>query len=145
MKYYVYHIPGIKYGATKDMEYRAKAGDYVNLYGPNSWTIVATCNTAEEADELERRLNIEAGYEWNESRSYLNMLAFAARGGRKPNCEFSDTHRQALSRAKLQPPEIVEFVRRDLEECILSQRAIAKKYKISRTSVSNIRDRKKGY
>ena len=69
--------------ATKDMSSRAKKGNYVNLYGPNSWSIVSTCNTVEEADVLERQLNLEAGYEWNESRSYLNMLAFAAKGGRK--------------------------------------------------------------
>ena len=42
MEYYIYHIPGVKYGATKDMSSRAKKGNYVNLYGPNSWSIVST-------------------------------------------------------------------------------------------------------
>ena len=145
MKYYIYHIPGVKYGATKDMSSRAKKGNYVNLYGPNSWLIVSTCNTVEEADVLERQLNLEAGYEWNESRSYLNMLAFAAKGGRKKGSTFSKEHKEALQAAKLQPKEIVDSVRADIANNNMSFRAIARKYNISPTSIYNIRDRKKGY
>ncbi len=46
MEYYIYHILGVKYGATKDMAYRAKKGNYTELYGPNSWSIVQICNTS---------------------------------------------------------------------------------------------------
>ena len=35
MKYYVYHIPGVKIGCTKDI-LEAKRGNYGNLLWPNS-------------------------------------------------------------------------------------------------------------
>jgi len=145
MTYYIYHIPGVKYGATQNMEYRAKKGNYIELYGSNSWEIVRVCKTAEEADVVERELNIQAGYEWNESRSYLNMLAFAAKGGRKPGCTFSDEHKQSLGNAKRQPKEIVDLIRNDINIGKLSFRAIARKFKVSPTCIYNIRDKKKGY
>ena len=138
--YYIYHVPGIKYGATHRWPIRAIEQGYENVA-----YIYATCNTAEETDELERSLNIQAGYEWNESRSYLNMLAFASKGGRKLGCKFSNQHKEALRQAKLQPQNIVNNIRQDITESILSFRGIARKYNVSTTTIYNIRDKKKGY
>ena len=43
MKYYIYHIPGVKiWQQLKICLAEPKKGNYVNLYGPNSWSIVST-------------------------------------------------------------------------------------------------------
>ena len=58
---------------------------------------------------------------------------------------FSTEHRGALSKSKIQPQHIIDSIRKDIDDGILSYRAIARKHNKSNTVIYNIRDNKKGY
>ena len=67
VKYYVYHIPKRKeWGCTKNINLRLKQLGYTD----NDLDRIIICENIDTAAELEKRMNIEYGYGWNETRDY---------------------------------------------------------------------------
>lgn len=86
--YTIYHIPGKKWGMTAQKLERRLWQQNVKL---SELANVITCGNLDMAADMERELNIEWGYGWNESRDYRNIVK---------NRKCSWTYEQRLEGAK---------------------------------------------
>jgi hypothetical protein len=64
--YYIYHIKGIKWGCTNNLERRLKDQNYTI----NNLDRLITVGNIDKATELEKDLNLEYGYGGNQLKSY---------------------------------------------------------------------------
>jgi hypothetical protein len=88
VKYYIYHIPKRKeWGCTKNLNNRLRQLGY----NENDLDRVIICGNVDMASELEKQMNIEYGYGWNETRDYRRIIQVAkniksehrSKGGKK--------------------------------------------------------------
>ena len=68
--YYIYHIPGVKVGCTKNYPERPKSQS-------NIYELLETHTNINIANKREMELSIEYGYGWNPSHSYIRMTKLA--------------------------------------------------------------------
>jgi hypothetical protein len=73
MTYYIYHIPGVKYGCTTEPKTRYKDRDITDL-------VIESYDEIEVADKRERELNDAAGYK-HQHESYIVARAKRLKGG----------------------------------------------------------------
>ena len=64
--YYLYHIKGVKWGCTKNLEQRLKKQGYSITDCSN----IITIGNIDKASDMERELNLQYGYKWIESQDY---------------------------------------------------------------------------
>jgi hypothetical protein len=83
----LYHIEGKKWGATKQKLSTRLRQQKLNLSDVLETKIVLS---VEEADLLEEKLNIEAGYSWKRSEKYSHMIKIAAENR---TCCWTNEHR----------------------------------------------------
>ena len=66
--YYIYHIPGVKYGMTKKYPQRCIDQGFTN------YELTETHSDIMVGSEREKELNLNAGYPWNDSQYYYLMV-----------------------------------------------------------------------
>ena len=64
--YYLYHIKGVKWGCTKDLEIRLKK----QRYSISDLDRLITVGNINLASKMEKELNLEYGYKWQDSQDY---------------------------------------------------------------------------
>jgi len=68
--FYLYHIKGKKWGCSMDVEKRLKNQGFSKDDTEEIKEVVCI----EDADKLEKELNLSHGYDWNDAQSYLRVL-----------------------------------------------------------------------
>jgi 3-oxoacyl-ACP reductase-like protein len=81
--YTLYHIKGKKWGLTEQKLERRLWQQKMSL---NDVSNIITCGNIDMAADMERDLNIEYGYGWNESRDYRNII-------KNRKCNFTNSDR----------------------------------------------------
>lgn len=76
--YYLYHIKGLKWGCTKNLEKRLRKQGY----SISDCSNVITVSNIDKAAEMEKQLNLEYGYK-NQHQSYINACKKSILGGNK--------------------------------------------------------------
>ena len=77
--YYIYHIPKRKeWGCTTNLKKRL---DRLN-YSYNDLDRVITVSNIDKAADMERELNLEYGYGWNESQDYRRVTKMGLGGAK---------------------------------------------------------------
>lgn len=71
----LYHIPGKKWGCTKQKLSRRL---WEQGYSINDIDRVITIGNIDKAAEMERELNLEYGYSWKKSEDYRNITKLGA-------------------------------------------------------------------
>jgi hypothetical protein len=87
IKYYIYHIEGVKWGCTINLEKRLK----VQGYNIASIKEVIEKYDIDEAAELEKQLNIEYNYSWNDGQDY-RMIVNALKKTYKNKVRYTPEH-----------------------------------------------------
>lgn len=64
--YYIYHIKGKKWGCTKNLNQRLKRQGYSISDCAN----IITVGNIDLASKMEKELNIEYGYQWQDTQNY---------------------------------------------------------------------------
>ena len=82
MLYYIYHIPGTKYGMTQHYPQRCIDQGYTN------YELIETHDDIMVGSEREKELNIASGYPWNDGQYYYLMVE---RGRANKGTPKSDT------------------------------------------------------
>ena len=73
--FYIYHIPGLKYGCTQNYPARpASQSDIYELAEVHTDIMVAS--------EREKELNIAANYPWNDSQYYWRVMQMSSIGAK---------------------------------------------------------------
>ena len=85
--YTLYHIPGKKWGCTSRNLIKRLKEQNLTLSDISETKSVLSI---EDADLLEEKLNIEAGYSWKRSEKYSNITKLAAENR---TCRFTNEHR----------------------------------------------------
>lgn len=67
--YTLYHIKGIKWGCSKNLQRRLSAQNYKI----NDVCEIIKIDDIDEASDMERELNIRDGYGWNKSKDYRRV------------------------------------------------------------------------
>jgi hypothetical protein len=75
--YYLYHIKEIKWGCTNNLERRLKEQSYT-IENLDRLILVGNIN---KANKMEKELNLEYGYKWNNSLEYKRVCSMASKGG----------------------------------------------------------------
>ena len=75
--FYLYHIKGVKWGCTKNLEKRLKAQGYTI----NDCDRIITVGNIDKAADMEKELNISHGYKWDSSLDYRRVKQMAIKGG----------------------------------------------------------------
>ena len=81
--YKIYHIPGVKWGCTKQKLQRRLWQQKAKL---SDVTDVIEENDLDKAADMERDFNIRDGYGWNDSRDYRNII-------KRRKCSWTDNDR----------------------------------------------------
>lgn len=76
MSYTLYHIKGKKWGCTNDLKRRLFQQGY------ESADELIIEEDLDKAADLEKKLNLEYGYPWNDGTDYRNMLDIASKAGK---------------------------------------------------------------
>jgi hypothetical protein len=71
--YYIYHIPGLKYGCTQ--KYPERPASQSNIY-----ELIETHNDIMIASEREKELNLQASYFWDDTQYYFKMVSMGSKG-----------------------------------------------------------------
>lgn len=89
--YYIYHIPNVKWGCTNNLTRRKKQQSNYNI---TEWIEE---EDLDKADALEKKLNIDYGYPWNDSQSYKQMLSLdRSYGGSASSKKKWETNRDKM-------------------------------------------------
>lgn len=75
--YSLYHIKGVKWGCTKNLEKRLKNQGY----SISDLDRLITVGNIDKAAEMEKELNLEYGYKWDNSLEYKRVCSMASKGG----------------------------------------------------------------
>ena len=67
--YKLYHIKGVKWGCSNQLERRLSAQNYTI----NDVCEIIEINDLDKASDMERELNIKDGYGWNKSKDYRRV------------------------------------------------------------------------
>jgi hypothetical protein len=77
--FYLYHIKGIKWGCTKNLQQRLKRQGYTI----SDLADLITIDNVNKAADMEKELNIKDGYGWNTSQDYRVLNKICKAGGVK--------------------------------------------------------------
>ena len=78
--YTLYHIPNRKeWGCTTDLDRRLSKLNYSH----NDLDRVITVGNIDKAADMEKQLNLEYGYGWNESQDYRRVTKMGLNGSKK--------------------------------------------------------------
>ena len=77
--FYLYHIKGIKWGCTKNLEQRLQRQGYTKSDCQN----IIEIDDIDKASETEKELNLQYGYKWNSSQDYRVIKRLSKIGGIK--------------------------------------------------------------
>ena len=127
MQYYIYHIPGVKIGCTKDLKLR------MQQQGFTEWEILETHTDVYEASKREIQLQKEYGLPVDQIPYYLTLQH------QKPITRQAQSAGGNVSSTWLRKLEFKDAeVIRALCNSGSTQRQVAKMYNVSQRTITNI-------
>ena len=104
--YQLYHIKRKKWGCSNQLKKRLKAQNY----SIEDCCEIISVKDKNEASILEKKLNLEFGYEWNDSQDYRTITKICSEGGKvggKTNAKSG--HLKSICRMGVIPKPILVF------------------------------------